>query len=57
MIGTVKLEIYNLITVAEMWWDESLKWSAAIDGNKLFGRDRHEEGVEDEGCPLFKRMD
>ena len=38
--ATVELENYDLIAVTETWWDESHDWSAAIDGYKLFRRDR-----------------
>lgn len=34
------LESYDLIAIAEPWWDESQDWSAAVDGYKLFRRDR-----------------
>ncbi|PKU33100.1 hypothetical protein llap_16594 [Limosa lapponica baueri] len=36
--STVLLESYDI--VAETWWDEYYEWSAAIDGYKLFRRDR-----------------
>jgi len=38
--ATVLLESYDLIAVTETWWDESRGWSVAIDGYRLFRRDR-----------------
>ena len=38
--ATVLLESYDLVAITETWWDESHDWSAAIDGYKLFRRDR-----------------
>ncbi|KAM6226441.1 uncharacterized protein M6G45_016903 [Spheniscus humboldti] len=37
---TVLLESYDLVAITENWWDESHDWSTAIDGYKLFRRDR-----------------
>ena len=34
------LESYDLVAITEIWWDEPHDWSAAIDGYKLFRRDR-----------------
>jgi len=34
------LESYYLIAVTETWWDELRNWSVAIDGYRLFRRDR-----------------
>ncbi|KAK4820564.1 hypothetical protein QYF61_001627 [Mycteria americana] len=31
---------YDLVTLTETWWDDSHDWSAAMDGYKLFRRDR-----------------
>ncbi|RMC05599.1 hypothetical protein DUI87_17684 [Hirundo rustica rustica] len=30
----------DVVTITEMWWDESHSWSTALDGYKLFRRDR-----------------
>jgi len=38
--ATVLLESYDLIAIAETWWDEFHDWSVAIDGYRLFSRDR-----------------
>ena len=38
--GTMLLEIYDLIVIAETWWGESRDWSVVIDGHRLFRRDR-----------------
>ena len=38
--ATVLLESYHLVAITETWWDESHDWSAAINGYKLFRRDR-----------------
>ena len=31
---------YDLVAITETWWDHSHDWSAAMDGYKLFRRDR-----------------
>jgi len=31
---------YDLVTVTASWWDDCHDWSAAMDGYKLFRRDR-----------------
>jgi len=36
----VLLESYDLIALTETWWDESHDWSVAINGYRLFRRDR-----------------
>jgi len=38
--ASVLLENYDLIALSETWWDESHDWSMAIDGYRLFRRDR-----------------
>jgi len=38
--AVVQQDSYDLVTITEMWWDDSHDWSAAIDGYKLFSRDR-----------------
>ncbi|KAK4830595.1 hypothetical protein QYF61_012021 [Mycteria americana] len=38
--ATVLLESYDLVAITESWWDESHDWSAAINGYRLFRRDR-----------------
>ena len=38
--ATVLLESYDLVAITETWWDESHDWSVAIDGYRLFRRDR-----------------
>lgn len=50
--ATVKLEIFDLITIAEIWSDESHDCNTAIDGYKLFLRNRG-RGT----CSLPKLMD
>lgn len=35
----VQLQGYHLIGTAAIWWDSSHKWSAAIDGYRLFKKD------------------
>ena len=34
------LENYDLIAVAETWWEDSHNWNTTIEGYKLFRRDR-----------------
>ena len=38
--ATMLLESYDLVAITEIWWDESHDWSAAINGYRLFRRDR-----------------
>ncbi|PKU33270.1 mitochondrial fission process protein 1 [Limosa lapponica baueri] len=38
--ATVQQESYDVVAIMEMWWDDSHDWSAALDGYKLFRRDR-----------------
>ncbi|KAK4825828.1 LOW QUALITY PROTEIN: hypothetical protein QYF61_002951 [Mycteria americana] len=36
----MQLENYDIVAITETWWDDSHNWSAALDGYKLFRRDR-----------------
>ncbi|PKU42055.1 hypothetical protein llap_7636 [Limosa lapponica baueri] len=45
------LESYDIVTITETWWDESYHWSVAIDGYKLFRRDR--QGRRGRGVALY----
>ncbi|PKU45285.1 hypothetical protein llap_4421 [Limosa lapponica baueri] len=38
--ASMLLESYDLVAITETWWDKSHDWSAAINGYKLFRRDR-----------------
>jgi len=49
--ATVLLESYDLIAITETWWDESHDWSVAIDGYRLFRRDR--QGRRGGGIALY----
>ncbi|GAB0205541.1 hypothetical protein GRJ2_003019700 [Grus japonensis] len=44
---------YDLVTITETWWDNSHDWSAAMDGYKLFRRDR--QGRRGGGVALYVR--
>jgi len=44
---------YDLVTITETWWDDCLDWSAAMDGYKLFRRDRR--GKRGSGMALYVR--
>lgn len=35
-----KQESDDRVTITEMWWDDLQDWSTAVDGYKLFTRDR-----------------
>ena len=37
----VQQDSCDLVAITETWWDKSHDWSAAMDGHKLFRRDRH----------------
>ena len=49
--ATVLLERYDLVAITETWWDESHDWTVAIDGYKLFQRDRR--GRRGRGVALY----
>ena len=49
----VQLENYDIVAITETWWDDSHNWSAAMDGYKLFRRDR--QGRRDSGVALYVR--
>ncbi|KAK4815183.1 hypothetical protein QYF61_021043 [Mycteria americana] len=36
----VHQENYDMVAITETWWDDSHNWGAAMDGYKLFRRDR-----------------
>ncbi|KAM6103455.1 uncharacterized protein LJ206_014212 [Theristicus caerulescens] len=38
--ATMPPESYDLVAITETWWDESHDWSSAIEGYRLFRRDR-----------------
>jgi len=45
------LESYDLIAFLETWWDESHDWNVALDGYRLFRRDR--QGRRAGGVALY----
>ncbi|PKU44302.1 rna-directed dna polymerase from mobile element jockey-like [Limosa lapponica baueri] len=49
--ATVLLESYDIVAITETWWDESYVWSVAVDGYKLFRRDR--QGRRGGGVALY----
>ena len=38
--GCMLLQGYSLIRIIETWWESSRAWSAAMDGHRLFRKDR-----------------
>ena len=44
---------YDLVAITETWWDCSHDWSAAVDGYKLFRKDR--QGRKGGGVALHVR--
>ena len=42
---------YDLVAVMEMWWDHYHDWNAAMDGYKLFRKDR--QGRRGSGVALY----
>jgi len=44
----------DLVAITETWWDDSHDWSAAMDGYKLFRRDRR--GRRGGGVALYVRV-
>ncbi|KAK4828050.1 hypothetical protein QYF61_023088 [Mycteria americana] len=51
--ATVHQENYDMVAITETWWDDSHNWSAAMDGYKLFRRDR--QGRRGGGVALYVR--
>ncbi|KAK4822159.1 hypothetical protein QYF61_010420 [Mycteria americana] len=49
----VHQENYDMVAITETWWDDSHNWSAAMDGYKLFRRDRR--GRTGGGVALYVR--
>ncbi|KAM9591497.1 uncharacterized protein ACIBXB_006298 [Morphnus guianensis] len=49
----VQQDRYDLVAITETWWDDSHEWSAAMDGYKLFRRDR--QGRRGGGVALYGR--
>ena len=49
----VQLENSDIVAVMETWWDDSHKWSAAMDVYKLFRRDR--QGRRGSGIARYVR--
>ncbi|GAB0209318.1 hypothetical protein GRJ2_003397500 [Grus japonensis] len=49
--AAVQLENYDIVAITETRWDESHNWSAAMDGYKLFRRDR--QGRRGGGVALY----
>jgi len=49
----VQQDSYDMVAITETWWDDSHDWSAAMDGNKLFRRDRR--GKRGGGVALYVR--
>ena len=42
---------YDLVAITETWWDHCHEWSAAMDGYKLFRKDR--QGRRGGGMALY----
>ncbi|KAK4810539.1 hypothetical protein QYF61_004502 [Mycteria americana] len=49
----VHQENYDMVAITETWWDDSHNWTAAMDGYKLFRRDRR--GRRGGGVALYVR--
>ena len=49
----VQQDSYDLVAIIGTWWDDSHDWSAAMDGYKLFRRDRR--GKRGGGVALYVR--
>ncbi|KAJ7424170.1 hypothetical protein BTVI_07462 [Pitangus sulphuratus] len=48
-------ESYDEVAITETWWDDSHDWSAAMDGYKLFRKDRP-PNQDDDGDELFYKQ-
>ncbi|KAK4810944.1 hypothetical protein QYF61_013352 [Mycteria americana] len=51
--AVVHQENYDMVAITETWWDDSHNWSAAMNGYKLFRRDRR--GRRGGGVALYIR--
>ncbi|PKU38486.1 nipped-b-like protein [Limosa lapponica baueri] len=49
--ATMLLESYDIVAITETWWDEPYDWSVAVEGYKLFRRDR--QGRRGGGVALY----
>ncbi|PKU29350.1 mitochondrial fission process protein 1 [Limosa lapponica baueri] len=49
----VQQDSYNVVAITETWWDDGHDWNAAMDGYKLFRRDR--QGRRGGGVALYVR--
>ncbi|KAK4816199.1 hypothetical protein QYF61_012664 [Mycteria americana] len=49
----VHQENYDIVAITETWWDDLHNWSVAMDGDKLFRRDR--QGRRGGGVALYVR--
>ncbi|RMC13075.1 hypothetical protein DUI87_10606 [Hirundo rustica rustica] len=49
----VQQQSYDVVAITETWWDESHGWSTALDGYKLFRRDRR--GRRGAGVALYMK--
>ncbi|TRZ10607.1 hypothetical protein HGM15179_016504 [Zosterops borbonicus] len=47
----VQQQNYDVVAITETWWDDSHSWSTALDGYKLFRRDR--KGRRGGGVALY----
>ena len=45
---------YDVVTTTETWWDDLHNWSTAMDGYKLFRRDR--QGRKGGGVAVYVRV-
>ncbi|KAK4810957.1 hypothetical protein QYF61_013365 [Mycteria americana] len=51
--AVVHQENYDMVAITETWWDDSHNWSAAMNGYKIFRRDRR--GRRGGGVALYIR--
>ncbi|PKU37320.1 mitochondrial fission process protein 1 [Limosa lapponica baueri] len=49
----VQQDSYDVVAITEMWWDDGQNWNAAMDGYKLFRRNR--QGRRGGGVGLYNR--
>ncbi|PKU34390.1 rna-directed dna polymerase from mobile element jockey-like [Limosa lapponica baueri] len=50
---TVRQDSYDVVAITETWWDDGHNWNAAMDGYKLFRRNR--QGRRGRGVALYIR--
>jgi len=52
LVAIVQQDSYDLGAITEIWWDDFHDWSVAMDGYKLFRRDRQGKRGSEVALPV-----